>query len=137
MKQTTVFASVAAVLVVAACSEPTASPAVSAAAKSANLIVVGGGFGPVDCVRGTGKPQSVTFNFSGADGQAAVLHLTDNGVQGLNGTIELNGEVVVTHPMLGGTDPLDLSVPVTLAAANTLVCKLEGKPGSGLTMSVQ
>jgi hypothetical protein len=90
-----------------------------------------------DCTRSTGKPVEVSFLFAATDGGSATLTVTDNGVQGLNGTITLNGDEVVTHPMLGGNDPVNLSIPVTTAASNVLVCKLEGKPGSGLKFEVR
>ena len=133
-----------AVVVASACSEPTA-PArdVSQARLSPNdprssvLVSVTAGHGPFDCVRDRGAPDSASFTFAATPGQAATLLVIDNGVQGLNGTIELNGETVVSHPMFGGNGPVNLAVPVTLAASNTLVCKLEGKPGSGLRMTVK
>jgi hypothetical protein len=97
----------------------------------------GGPLASGDCTRSTGKPVEVSFTFGATDGGSAMLTVTDNGVQGLNGTITLNGVEVVTHPMLGGNGPVNLSVPVTTAASNVLVCKLEGKPGSGLSFQVQ
>ena len=57
-------------------------------------------------------------------------------MQGLNGTIDFNGVTVVTHPMFGGNGPLDLLVPVTIATDNAIVCTLEGKPGSGVSIFV-
>jgi hypothetical protein len=103
-----------------------------------NVITVGGGpLAKGDCLRSTGKPVEVSFSFNASDGASATLTVTDNGIQGLNGTITLNGEEVVTHPMLGGNDPVNLSIPITLAASNVLVCKLEGKPGSGLSFEVR
>mgnify|MGYP001232305795 CR=1 FL=1 len=106
--------------------------------KPSRAVGVGGGtiFGPAECLRTTGKPFEVPFTFAGQDGGAATLTVIDNGVLGLNGTIELNGVIVVNHPAVGGNEPLNLTVPITTAASNTLVCKLEGKPGSGLTLSV-
>jgi hypothetical protein len=90
------------------------------------------------CVRAKGKPVAQSFTFSGAgfEENTFTLEVEDNGVQGLNGTIELNGETVVTHPMLGGNGPVLLQIPVTIATDNTIVCKLEGKPGSGLSFFV-
>jgi hypothetical protein len=97
------------------------------------------GGGPLksgDCTRDKGKPVELSFTFL-AGISSATLTVTDNGVQGLNGTITLNGVEVVTHSMLGGNGAVNLSVPVTTAASNVLVCKLEGKPGSGLSFVVQ
>ena len=130
-------------VIAAACSEPT-TPVASAIRGGLNPNTprsnAEGGptaiFGPEQCLRETGKPVPEPFPFSASVG-AATLVVTDNGVLGLNGTIELNGKTVVYHPNVGGNDPLNLSVPVTLIeGSNTLVCKLEGKPGSGLTMTV-
>ena len=103
--------------------------------RSKVVSVGGGALAEGVCTRSTGQPIEVIFPFSGAPG-SATLGVTDNGVLGLNGTITLNGGVVVTHPILGGNAPVDLSVPVTLLSENVLVCKLEGKPGSGLAFQV-
>jgi hypothetical protein len=97
----------------------------------------GGSLASGDCTRDRGKPVAVSFSFKATDGGSATLTVTDNGVQGLNGTITLNGVEVVTHPMLGGNGAVNLSVPVTTATNNVLVCTLEGKPGSGLLFVVQ
>ncbi|MFI5310522.1 MAG: hypothetical protein ACHQQ3_04780, partial [Gemmatimonadales bacterium] len=53
------------------------------------------------CLRDAGKPDVFTFTFSGAglEGTTYTLEVEDNGVQGLNGTIDFNGTTVVTHPM--------------------------------------
>ena len=103
----------------------------------ANVLSVGEG--PlVDgaCTRDLDKPVETNFTFTADSGSVATLDVTDNGVLGLNGTLTLNGEVVVSHPMLGDGDPVDVAVPVTLLAENHLVCRLEGKPGSGLAFQV-
>ncbi|MFI5312324.1 MAG: hypothetical protein ACHQQ3_13885, partial [Gemmatimonadales bacterium] len=90
------------------------------------------------CLRDAGKPDVFTFTFLGAglEGTTYTLEVEDNGVQGLNGTIDFNGTTVVTHPMLGGNAPVDLLIPVTIATDNSIVCKLEGKPGSGVSIFV-
>jgi hypothetical protein len=137
----TILAVVAA-LGVLACSDASGT-ATGPAAESPHVskfVIVGGGggaiFGPQACLRTTGKPNSETFAFTGADGGSAHLVITDNGVQGLNGTITLNGVDVVTHSMFGGNAPVNDTIAITTAASNTIVCTLEGKPGSGLTMTV-
>ncbi|HLA91526.1 MAG TPA: hypothetical protein VJL28_13950 [Gemmatimonadaceae bacterium] len=133
----------AAVVVAAACTEPTTPVAKATrvgpnpnAPRLAALPIGPLPFGPVACLRAKGKPVAESFPFPWSDGVPATLIVTDNGVKGLNGTIELNGVTVVTHPMLGGNAPVALSVLIAPTADNTLVCKLEGKPGSGLTMTV-
>jgi hypothetical protein len=90
------------------------------------------------CVRETGKPEEKVFTFSGAgfEGSTYTLEVEDNGQLGLNGTIDFNGQRVFTHPMFGGNAPLQLLAPVTVATSNTIVCKLEGKPGSGVQIFV-
>lgn len=88
------------------------------------------------CTRRKGPPIDHSFSFTATAGTAATLHVKDNGELGLNGTITLNGEEVVTHPMFYGNSPVNLSVPITLAKSNVLVCELEGKPGSGLSWTV-
>ncbi|HLA91525.1 MAG TPA: hypothetical protein VJL28_13945 [Gemmatimonadaceae bacterium] len=130
----------AAALVIAACSEPTTPVAAARRGPNPNaprLNVVGpAGFGPVDCLRETGKPVGVEWPFEAVAGPASLV-VTGNGELGINGTIDLNGVTVVTHPMVGGNAPLSLTVPVTLVdGTNTLVCTLEGKPGSGVTLTV-
>jgi hypothetical protein len=137
--------SLATLLIAAACTDQRTSPSASHAfgpngrsnAAAAAVAAVGGPLASGDCTRSTGKPVEVSFPFSATDGGSATLTVIDNGVQGLNGTITLNGVEVVTHPMLGGNGPVSLSIPVTTAADNVLVCKLEGKPGSGLSFQVQ
>lgn len=42
----------------------------------------------------------------------------------------------MTPEMLAGNSPVHLSIPLTLAAHDTLTCTLSGKPGSGLVMEV-
>jgi|ERR1039458_10743398 hypothetical protein len=133
--------SAAVVLVAVGCAEPhTPTAPVTPLAPNSRLhaAVVSGGGSLIQgvCTRNTGKPVAASFEFSGADGGTATLQVTDNGVQGLNGTITLNGNEVVTHAMLGGNGPVNLSVSVTTAADNILVCELEGKPGSGLAFQV-
>jgi hypothetical protein len=102
-----------------------------------NAVGVGGGtLTSGDCLRTTGKPVEVSFLFSGTPGSSDTLRVADNGELGLNGTITLNGQVVVGHPDLGGNGSVSLAVPVTLLPDNVLVCKLEGKPGSGLSFQI-
>lgn len=131
----------AVVLVAIGCADPRTptAPMVGLVPNHRSNAVVAVGGGPLvqgACTRDKGKPVAASFEFSATDGGAAILQVTDNGVQGLNGTITLNGNEVVTHAMLGGNGPVDLSVAVTTASDNVLVCKLEGKPGSGLTFQV-
>ena len=126
----------ATILALGACAERgTLTAPTETLTADGRLNAVGGPVVQGQCTRSTGQPIEVSFPFSGAPG-SATLGVTDNGELGLNGTITLNGEVVVTHPMLGGNGPVALSVPVTLLADNVLVCKLEGKPGSGLAFQV-
>jgi hypothetical protein len=134
-----VVLSLVTVLLATACADqraPTA-PGGSLMPQGRMNAIGGGALASGDCTRSTGKPVAVSFTFPATDGGSATLTVTDNGMQGLNGTITLNGVEVVTHPMLGGNGAVNLSVPVTTAAANVLVCKLEGKPGSGLSFQVQ
>ena len=131
----------AVVLVAIGCADPhtPTAPMLGLVPNQRPNAVVAVGGGPLvqgACTRDKGKPVAASFEFSATDGGAATLQVTDNGVQGLNGTITLNGNEVVTHAMLGGNGPVDLSVKVTTASDNVLVCKLEGKPGSGLTFQV-
>lgn len=90
------------------------------------------------CVRETGKPEEKIFTFSGAgfEGSTYTLEVEDNGELGLNGTIDFNGQRVFNHPMFGGNGPMQLLAPVTIQTDNTIVCMLEGKPGSGVNIFV-
>jgi hypothetical protein len=135
--------SLATVLLAAACADQRSpiAPARSLAPRGpSNAIGVGGGpLATGNCIRSTGIP----YDYSAPplpvpSGTAATLTVTDNGVLGLNGTITLNGVEVVSHPMLYGNQPVNLSVPITLSltTSNVLVCELEGKPGSGLSWTV-
>lgn len=106
--------------------------------RSASSVVgpPAGGLCPETVIRQKGTPVVESFVFDGAEGQSANMVVTDNGIQGLNGTIELNGETIVNQSMLGGNGPVNLSIPVVLGASNTLKVRLTGKPGSGLTICI-
>jgi hypothetical protein len=128
-------------LVIGACADQRAVTAPAARLTPGGRLNVGGPGGSLiseSCTRTTGTPVEVTFTFTGTPGSSDSLRVVDNGELGLNGTITLNGEAVVTHPMLGGNGPVNLAVPVTLlpGVENVVICKLEGKPGSGLAFQV-
>jgi hypothetical protein len=132
-----VVLSLAVLLLATACADQRTPTAPGTSLVPYGRLNASGGPLAGDCTRSSGKPVAVPFRFS-APGGLATLTVTDNGVQGLNGTITLNGEEVVTHAMLGGNGPVSISKSVTLAAGdNVLVCQLEGKPGSGLSFQVQ
>src|SRR5580692_8214036 len=124
---------VAVVLVAIGCADPhtpTAPMAGPAPNQRSDIVIIGGGpLAQGACTRSTGQPVATSFEFTAVAGGTATLQVADNGVQGLNGTITLNGNEVVTHAMLGGNGPVNLSVTVTTASNNVLVCQLEGKPG--------
>ena len=65
------------------------------------------------------------------DGQAEHQDEHQGGDQG-----EHQGEHQDEHQDEHQAAGVNISVPLTLAAQNTLVCKLEGKPGSGVSLSV-
>src|ERR1019366_6284128 len=111
----------ATLLLATACADqrtPTA-PGTSLVPQGRLNVVSGGLPYSGDCTRDKGKPVAVSFTFP-AGVSSATLTVTDNGVQGLNGTITLNGVEVVTHAMLGGNGAVNLSVPVTTTAVNVL-----------------
>ena len=132
-----------AVLAVAACRDygtPPTAPAQSGIIQVGRAAHQSGG-GTLfagQCVRDAGQPDTQVFAFSGAgfEGTTYTLEVEDNGVRGLNGTVDFNGQRVVSHPMLGGNGPVQLLIPVTIATDNTIVCTLEGKPGSGMSIFV-
>ena len=128
----------ASILVLGACADNGAvtSPATRLTPGGRVNVVGGGPLLTGDCTRSTSTPVAVTFTFSGTPGISDTLRVADNGELGLNGTITLNGQVVVGHPDLGGNGSVSLAVPVTLLPDNVLVCKLEGKPGSGLSFQI-
>jgi hypothetical protein len=130
----------ATVALVAACGDQRAptSPGGSLVPRDRSSVVFVGG-GPLasgTCARGSGKPVEVSVPFSATAGVSATLTVT-GGAQRLTGNITLNGVEVVSHLALGGTPPVSLSVPVTLAADNVLVCTLEGRSGAALSFQVQ
>jgi hypothetical protein len=122
----------------AAAPEPSAafSPLGPSFATTVASTVVAPIFGPVDCVQKTRREVEVRFSFDGTAGNSAKLIVTDNGVAGLNGKVEFNRRTVVRNRMLRGKQPVADTIPITLRAHNRLVCQLEGKAGTGLTLSV-
>ena len=128
---------------------PTGPGAAAVAAPSASLSALGPSFattvgstvtpplfGPVDCVQKTRRGVEARFAFDGTAGTAVKLVVTDNGVAGLNGNVRFNRREVVRNRMLRGKQPVADTIPVTLRAHNRIVCSLEGKAGTGLTLSV-
>ena len=86
------------------------------------------------CTATADKSALVNYTFAADSGSVGMLDVTDNGVTGADATITLNGEVVVSPPMLSDREPV--AVPVNLLGENVLVCRIEGTSGSGLAFQV-
>lgn len=118
-----------------------------ASATSADLTR----FGPKDFLRHSGPPTTTVESFTASDGPGT-LEISGDGIS--SATVRLNGEKVLGtenghghhhHGWRGNGRHRDasrhgdgnLSVPVTLAAANTLEVSLRGKPGSSITARIK
>jgi RHS repeat-associated protein len=97
-------------------------------------------FGPRDYVRGNGSPVGEMAAFPGDPAGSFVLRIKNRGPAGqfdpvTSALVTLNGVIVVApHEFNPGVSIIEKSVP--LAAANTLVVELRGKPGSGFTLQI-
>lgn len=98
---------------------------VSAAVEVANL-------GPVTYVRHAGPPNVYTAEFPAVAG-GGVLHLRSQGIS--TAVLHLNGMQVVAPSAFNQT-VVALDLPVALDTDNVVKVKLEGIPGSSLTVSV-
>jgi hypothetical protein len=86
-------------------------------------------FGPRGYTRSSGTPVAETAIFVADTSVQYVVEITDNGSQGANATVTLNGALLYE----GGS----LNRSLALRARNALVVRLTGKPGSTLTVSIR
>jgi RHS repeat-associated protein len=108
------------------------SPAVAAAAFTL--------FGPQDYVRQSGAPVAEMATFPGDPAGSFVLRIQNGGSAGqydpvTGALVSLNGVIVVApHEFNPGVSVIEKVIP--LAAMNTLVVELRGRPGSGFTLNI-
>lgn len=108
-----------------------ASPATSDDARCDDCI-----FGPETFLRDEGPPTIQTVTFQAVPGSSYVAELQEVVGKGGIGGVALNGQTLFTlspSPNVG-TGPG--RVPVELAATNTLVARLVGKPGTGVRLAI-
>ncbi len=93
-------------------------------------------FGPRVYVRVGGKPTTEIHGFAADPEADYMIDIDDDGSQGADGSVVLNGEVLLSPR--AGTDDASRHVrrPVVLAVDNTLEVRLTGKPGSHLRISI-
>ena len=88
-------------------------------------------------VRGTGTPRTETITFAGDPTADYIIDIDDNGTQGANATVTLNGIQVVPLDPVVGRARFHLRQAIQVKANNALVVRLTGKPGSTLVISVR
>jgi hypothetical protein len=109
------------------------SPALESSPSSCPGCVVG----PVTVTREQGTPTVRTFAFD-ADPQAGyVLDVTETDIQGLTGSIVLNDVVVITHADFASNSGGHARRRVSVQPHNRLEVRLEGKPGSAITIELR
>lgn len=93
-------------------------------------------FGPRHYLRRAGIPQTEISSFS-ADPQADyIIDVDDHGSLGADGSVILNGEVVLGLRTAQETGPRHVRRAITLAASNQLEVRLTGKLGSTMRVAI-
>jgi hypothetical protein len=92
--------------------------------------------GPKVYTRDQGTPKTERTTFPGDPAADYVIDLDDNGSQGADGAVWLNGELLLAPRTSADLGPRHIRRAVQLAAANTLEVRLVGKPASTLTVSL-
>ena len=87
-------------------------------------------------VRGNGTPLTETITFEGDPGADYIIDIDDLGSQGADGSVTLNGQVLVAPRLEDELGPRHLRVAVTLADRNNLRVRLTGRPGSELQVQL-
>lgn len=92
--------------------------------------------GPITLVRETGTPRSDIITFPAARGKPYIIDLDDLGTQGAEATVELNGATLLAPHATGDGSAQHVTDTLQLEDLNTLVVRLEGKPGSALRVAI-
>ena len=115
---------------------PAGSPLTSASGV-ASLTSSGDVVGPLTYVRSTGKPVDQTSTFAADPGARYLIDINDDSTQGADGSVTLNGQVLLAPRTSSDSGARHIQVSIALLAENTLSVRLTGKPGSRLTISIR
>lgn len=93
-------------------------------------------FGPRLYTRGAGAPFVERSTILGDPAADYIIDIDDGGSQGADGSVMLNGEVVLAPRTSGDVRPRHVRRAVALRQQNVLEARLTGRPGSTLTISI-
>lgn len=114
------------------------SPLTNAVALSvAGLPCAGCAFGPVTYVRQERAPTIERALVAGDPGADYVIEIDDSATQGADGSVTLDGVVLLAPRSAGDTGPRRLSLNAKLQAQSVLDVRLTGRPGATLTITIR
>lgn len=93
-------------------------------------------FGPRTYSRTVGGPVTDRSTILGDPAADYIVEIDDGASQGADGSVTLNGEVLLALRTRSNVGPRHIRRAVTLGTTNTLEVRLTGKPGSTLTVSI-
>ena len=93
-------------------------------------------FGPQLYTRSTGTPRTASATFAGDPAADYVIDIDDMASQGADGSVVLNGEVLLAARTASDDGPRHVHQPITLRGQNSLDVRLTGKPGSVLNVQI-
>lgn len=109
---------------------------VAAARLSATAACPACIFGPRLYTRGRGEPTTMVLVFPATAGASYILDLDDLGSQGADGSVSLNGTILLAPRTLSDVGPRRYREAVALGATNRLEVRLTGRPGSVLQVAL-
>lgn len=130
------------VLALIACTDDALAPKpLRLAASSAALSTTTGDcpacvFGPRTYVRRKAAPVTEVVTFSGDPAADYVIDIEDQGSKGADGSVVLNGAVLLAPRSDSEDGPRHVQLSVSLMEGNLLEVRLTGKPGSKLVVQV-
>ena len=93
-------------------------------------------FGPQQYTRSTSTPRTETSVFAADPEADYLIDIDDLASQGADGSVTLNGAVVLAPRAAGEEGPRHLRRPIALHPQNTLAVRLTGKPRSRLVVQI-
>lgn len=94
-------------------------------------------FGPRLFVRDNGRPRAESAEVAGDPDADYVVDIDDRGAQGADGSVTLDG-VVLLPPRSGNYEvPRHVALNTKLLASSKLTVRLTGKPGSSLSIAIR
>ena len=92
--------------------------------------------GPRVYTRSNAEPVTETATFPGDPQASYLIDIDDGGSQGADGSVILNGEVLLALRTATDVGPRHVRRTITLQAQNEIKVRLTGKPGSQLTVYI-